>query len=390
MNVLTIRIEENWPEIPIAEWILTSHKNTVLQEGKSEPSHWPIADQTIAVLAGAQISLTRIKLPKSRRDSRDKLITYALEESLPIDTETQHFTLLEQSGDQAIVALIDRVRLKRLVDSFNSVSRPLQAVYGRLQSLPHREGTAVCCVELGMRYWRWPDGSGFAEDIGNLSDPDGSWIAQKSIQSFQVRSMIGPPEIAKVFSVPLDEKTKPESLLWHHASGSRNLLHGQFEPKESARKRWQYFKWPVVTAAFAGALHLVASMFSVLQLRDVEQQLNLKIKSVFESNFPGAALVDPALQMRRHLNQLRPQYGQLRDDDMLVLLSLLSDGLGTDGPSSITKMRYEAGALEVSLGTKLTSNNQEPLVALLAMRGIEVRSTTSTSETTLSLRRATQ
>jgi general secretion pathway protein L len=380
MNTLTILIDERWPDSLLADWVLCGPRGAVLLEGSSEPRHWPAADRRVAVLAGAQVSLCALQLPASRRQDRERLIAYALEDRLPSETDGQHFTLLEQEGDRAIVAVVETERLRRLTEAFSGLGLPLSAAYARLQSLPRFPDTAVCVDEGAIRYWRWADGSGLVEDLS--AGPESvSWIARASLSAVPATSVQGPESVAKALELPCRAEAVGK---WHQLAPSANLLHGQFAPRERGGSRRYRLRWPLRLAGGALALHLCMGVGSAIIGRQSESQLDARAQGIFSAIFPGATIVDPVLQMRRQLNELRPRAGALRDDDLLILLAALSESLPADGRELIARLRYETGALELSLSFPLAEPERNALISALSMRGIEVG---SAANTLLTLRR---
>lgn len=387
MTTLNVLIDESWPETPLADWVLFSPRGEVLQQGRSEPRHWPPADRHVAVLAGAQVSICTVKLPNARRQDRERLIAYALEERLPAETEGQHFTLIEQDGERAVVAIVEAARLRRVLATCAASERPLAAAFGRLQCLPSVAGAAVCVDEGTMRYWRWPDGSGFCEDWLPNAEAPVSWLAQKHRQSATIERVMGPASVAAAFELP-EADAEPKSRQWFFTTPATNLLHGAFAPPQAGGSWRQRLRWPLRMAGAALVLHLSAGVVSAMVARQAETKLNAQTRAIFEAAFPGAAIVDPVLQMRRQLNELRPQNGGLRDDDLLALLAALADALGSNSRDAITRMTYEAGALEVNLAPALDQKARQTLIASLAMRGIAAQQSAGGSENVLKLRRS--
>ena len=389
MTTLTLLIDERWPDILAADWVLGDARGAVLQQGRSEPRHWPVAERRVAVLAGAQVSLSTVPLPKARRRDRERLIAYALEERLPTETEGQHFTLLEQEGERAVVAIVDAARLRRIVDAFAALGHPLTAVLGRLQCLPQLAGTAVCVDEGAMRYWRWPDGSGLSEDLPAPGDEQVSWLARKAVQAAAVERVLGPAQVAAALELQQAGGEVQKGLQWHLPSSAPNLLHGKFSPRQGGGDWWQRLRWPFWIAGGALTLHLIIGVVSVLVARQEEARHDAKTRAIFASAFPGAAIVDPVLQMRRQLNELRAKNGALRDDDLLALLASLADALAADSRDVVTQLSYEAGVLEVGFGKAFGQAQRQALIAALAMRGIAARPSTNAGDNALTLRRET-
>lgn len=383
MNTLTLLIDERWPDILMADWVLSGSRGNILQEGSSEPRHWPAAERRVAVLAGAQVSLCALKLPASRRQDRERLIAYALEDRLPSDTDGQHFTLLEQDGDLATVAVIESERLRRVVAAFSAVGHPLSAAYGRLQSLPQLQDTAACVVEGAMRYWRWPDGSGLAEDAHPGMELV-SWAVRKSLAATPALRVQGPEDVANALGLPCSGESESH---WYLVSSARSLLHGQFIPRESGGSRRHRLRWPLWLAGSALGLHLSIGVGAAMVARGSESELNAKVLAIFAAAFPGATVVDPVLQMRRQLNEIRPRIGELRDDDMLVLLAALSESLPAGSMALVAKLRYETGALELTLSAAIGDQERRSLIGGLNMRGIVVQGASNSGDGLLKLKR---
>lgn len=385
MTTLHLLIDEQWPDAPAADWVLCDARGKVLQQGRSEPRHWPAADRRVAVLAGAQVSLSAVAAPKARRQDRERLIAYALEERLPAETAAQHFTVLDYEHGRALVAIVDAARLNRLVESCAAIERPLAAVFGRLQCLPRLAATAVCVDEGTMRYWRWPDGSGLAEDRPDDGAEPVSWLAEKTRQAAAAERVIGPPEVVAALALP-PATLAGAPLHWYQPPSAGNLLHGRFAPRAAGGSWARRLRWPASIAGGAVALHLAAGVASALLERQSEAQLDAKTRALFTAAFPGAAIVDPVLQMRRQLNDLRPQHGSLRDDDLLALLAAVADALGADGRDAVAQLHYEAGTLEISLAANARTDRPR-LVAALAMRGVTAQAVVGAGENVLRLRR---
>lgn len=387
MTTLTVLIDEDWPATPLADWVLCGPRGEVMQQGRSEPRHWPAADRRVAVLAGAQVSLCTVTLPNARRQDRERLIAYALEERLPAETDGQHFTLIDQDGERALVAIVEAARLQRVLENCAAIGQALAAVFGRLQCLPRLAGTVVCVDEGAMRYWRWPDGSGFCEDWSPGGEEPVSWLAQKHRQSSTIERVVGPASVAAAVELPVADAA-PQSLQWFSTAPATTLLHGPFAPRQAGGSWRQRLRWPLWIAGAALALHLSAGVVSAMVARQAETQLNAQTRAIFEASFPGAAVVDPVLQMRRQLNELRPQHGGLRDDDLLTLLAALADALGSNSRDAIARIAYEAGALQVDLAPALGQKDSQTLIASLAMRGVTAQPPVDGSNGVLTLRRS--
>jgi len=380
MNTLYLLIDERWPEDLVAEWVLVERRGDVVEQGRSDPAHWPVADRRIAILAGAQVSVTTVALPKHRRADRDRLIAYALEERLPADAESQHFTLMNRKGDLATIAIVDADRLRRIVDAAASFNHALDACYGRLQSIDSRDHVAVCQEEYGMRYWRWPDGSGMVDDVG---ESGASPLVIKMLERTAAQSVSGSPEVAKSVGLPLESGLEELPVVWYRVRAAKNLLHGDFSNQQTGMETLERLRWPLRIMLVAIVFHLALGAGSAIFDRYTLNKLHRQTEAIFAATFPGAAIVDPVLQMRRQLNEQRGLNGLIRDDDFLSLMAPLADAFGAEGRGAITRIRFAAESIEIATPVLTDAERRQALIDALAMRGLSGRMATGRGDVLL-------
>ncbi|UCE32574.1 MAG: hypothetical protein JSW68_06670, partial [Burkholderiales bacterium] len=76
--------------------------------------------------------------------------------------------------------------------------------------------------------------------------------------------------------------------------------------------------------------------------------LRAGLEQRFRDAFPEAkAIVDPVLQMRRNLADLRARSGQLGPDDFVPLLTRFGQALGPRAVDALAAVDYREGRLEV-------------------------------------------
>lgn len=378
MTTLRLLIPETWPETLRAAWALVGPDGRLLQQGESEPRHWPAADACEVILAGPQTLLLKARLPKAPRRERDRLVAYALEEKLAQDTDQLHFTVVHQQGDDAAVVVVARDRLRRVLAALQSAGRPADAVRSELDALPADDGwtLAIARDRILLRQGPW---SGLAWDREGGEGGDLRWLVGRAADGQadgSPRITLRPaPDAGAVDAAAWQgaggvSATAGAAYRWHEAGGAANLLHGDFAPARRHGAGIARFKPALWLAGAALALDLVAGVAHAAWLRHRYAGLEAQTEALFAATFPGAAVVDPGLQMRRQLNELRGRQGQLRDDDLLALLAELSAVLGAGAQNAMQSLQYDDGRLEATLDLP-PDQDPEALRQLLGARGVD-------------------
>lgn len=381
MTTLRLLIPESWPETPRAAWALVGPQGHLLQQGESEPRHWPVADACEAILAGAQTVLLRARLPKAPRSERDRLVAYALEERLAQDTDQLHFTTVLQRGEAAAVVVVDRDRLRRVLAALQAAGRPAAAVRSELEAVAAGDDGWVLTIGHDGGLLRQGPWAACAWD--KPGDDGGTpWLVGRTLaaarQAGEAPARIelrpaadaGPVDAAawqRDLGVPVSVGA---AYRWYETGAAADLLHDDFAPPRRQGTWLRQLKPALWIAGAALGLDLVAGVAQAAWLRHEVDGLRQQTEALFTATFPGATIVDPALQMRRQLNDLRTRQGQLRDDDLLALLADLAAVLGAGADNAVQALQYEDGRLEarVDLPPELDA---ETVRRQLAARGID-------------------
>ena len=94
-TLLRIYVGDSWPRPAKTPWALLNADGELVQEGTSEPAHWPPADECEIVLSGTQTAWLKARVPeKMPRGEHERLLAYAFEEKLLQEPGSQHFTML--------------------------------------------------------------------------------------------------------------------------------------------------------------------------------------------------------------------------------------------------------------------------------------------------------
>ncbi|MCK0511162.1 type II secretion system protein GspL [Aromatoleum buckelii] len=386
---LIIYIDETWPVIPSAPWVLLDERNRIVQEGRSEPAHWPAVPHCELVLGGAQCSAFETRIPKAARREQERLLRYALETQLLKDVDAQHLAVTHQRGEgaglEAGVLVISRARLRTVLARLAEVGRvPLRAV-AELQAVPDAGSSWTLALgPTGGGILRVDATHAFVADAGALAD-----ILAHAL--LQARASGAEPDALEVRRAPTAPgSVEPAALAgavaglrveagsayrwWETPAGSADLLHGEFAPSQRGSAARQAVRRPLILAAVSVAVFVAVNLAFVLWQRHELDGIEERMRRLFVTAVPDTPAIAPALQLRRHLDEARSLHGELREDDLLALLWAYTEIGGSAAPASVRTLDYEAGQLKLTLDAAAASE-----VAVLekrfALLGYVVRST---------------
>ncbi len=350
-TTLRVFVGEHWPERPVTRWVLVDAAGTLLQHGESDALRWPAADFCEAVISAPEVSCLRAVIPQrvSRRDL-PQVVAGVLEDQLLDDADRCHLTICARQRDIVDVLVISRVRLRNVLAQFAALNRPLSAVHSELLAL----------AATGQTEWT----IALAKDAAMLSRQhevplvldgvvDGTppmlveALARDAGAGGDIRVTIRPEAGTKVDLASWKEALHTENVRvgpeYHwYASTARevDLLHGEFASRQRRNGVWQLVRPAVVVAASTLLAYLVVGLFQVGLTVYRINQAEGRVTELFRAAFPGVPAVAPVAQARRHLDQLRASHGLSRRDDVLSLLAVVSEVLGTDGENSVREVGY--------------------------------------------------
>jgi type II secretion system protein L len=110
------------------------------------------------------------------------------------------------------------------------------------------------------------------------------------------------------------------------------------------------------------------------QLESQASALRASMQNAFRSAFPGESLVEPVLQARRHLRELRARAGQASPDDFSVLNAQAAQLLAATPVGSLAGIEYRDAALTLKFkpGAAAGAGFQNALRAQAVQQGLQV------------------
>lgn len=374
MKTLRVLIPDAWPDRPEAHWAVVDEAGRIDSEGHSEPRHWPQTERTEIILSGSQVSWHTVRMPRASLREQTKSLGFAVEEHLLREPDSQHSTPTLQGEESWSVLIVARERLRRLCAQFQTLRRPLDAAYAALATLPWEAGYWTLATDGEALLVRHAEHAGFCDDIS--PNEQAPWVLSETLE--QARAAGTLPQALRVLAAQR-ARTDWSSLLsvpveaagewqWHQIGSATNLLHGEFAARHRTDAWLKHLKPAAIVVLCVFMADLLLGGLEVSLRRHELSTIKADMTRLLKSQLPGTAVLDPALQMRRELNNQRVAHGQYSDDAPWVLLAQLSSALGAEATNAISALRFENGTLNVVFAP--TSLDLAGLQQRLAAQGI--------------------
>lgn len=219
------------------------------------------------------------------------------------------------------------------------------------------ESAATAAAPAAARLWQLTVRTGEFDGYGLLLGddalaawealaPPGDWYADRDAAA----------------QAPLPPSVRPANPGWplwiagaqaclRHA-GTFSLDLAQFEFAQGRADRWNLRAWRLPLALAAGVLlvQVVGMNTQWLMLRSEQQRLQAAQTQVLKSAFPQLpVVVDPPLQMRRQVEQMRLASGRGAPEDFLPLADRFAQAARQLAPDALQALEYRGKTLFVTL-----------------------------------------
>lgn len=399
-TTLYLYLPASWPaQLTATSWALFNDQGNCLQQGHSEPRHWPQAQRVEIILTGEQCLLTRLDLPKTARARTAEALSYALEEQLLGDAADEHVvlgkTLLPHDAtapaasptpaantEPTAVWLIRRQRLRTLLQALQALNIQPQQLYSELQLLP--------LPAAGWTLYLKPAGQASvlrtADEQGGTLDRQPTFADQPENPPLELQlaleaandpaSSAGPPpasidvwisngETARLLthwqarlniSLNYRGEFRWQDQLHRRAKQKtssknglpRNLLTAEFAAANHPGQGWSSLRPALNLAALILAIYTLFSLAHWSWLQHEQQDIRQQMSRIFRAAQPQAqTIVDPVLQMQRLYDRNLREHGQLTRSDFLPLLERASAQFPAQ--TRLQQLNYEDGRLELQL-----------------------------------------
>jgi general secretion pathway protein L len=339
-------------------WLLTGRTREAMA-GEGPLSTMPRgADRVEMIVPASDVLITRAHLPPATRRRTAAVLSYAVEEETLPDPAQNYVCRLGAVGAAEVLAVLDIQALARWTEALAAVGIAADEVHCETLLLPWRAGEWSLAWNGAEGILRTGQLEGAATDCGCAQSPPLS--VRLALDGADER-----PECIAVYV--MQPGAEPDVDSWAEALGIPVLLVGSWDWRSAPvdgsvslvqpRSRWsgmgaslRELRPAAWIAAAALAIHALALLVHWTVLANEQRELNRRIETTFRAAFPDAtAVVDPVLQMRRKLADIRHAAGKTDDGDFLPMLEKAAAAIKDLPTASVRATSYGAGQLRLEI-----------------------------------------
>lgn len=358
---LFITLSDPLPEqLSDVVWRLQGGANAAEQGVAATTGDLPRADEIWLALPAGRVLLSSLALSRKALRQLQGALSNALEDKLMLDPALVHVALGKPQADA--VNPVAAIEIAWLEQALALCRGHGIEPYGAIPETLLWQGDAPA----GQWCARWTNqagfvrtgaSAGFALDDGDAETPP---LALQLALAEARRNGNLPDSIALATDVAVDVAAwarklecpvQLQTLQADPLPPALNLLQGPYASRRRGSRGWfvdlagsaQIGKFRLAAGLLAAALgvHVLATLADWGRLVYENKQLRGEMRQVFQATFPQTrAIVDPTLQMRRQLADLRRAHGYADTGDFLHALNALSGQVG-----GVNGMQYENARL---------------------------------------------
>jgi general secretion pathway protein L len=391
---LELWLPRNWPaEDSELRWRRVAPGGAVREGSQRGLEGLAPAEDIIVWTPAAETLLLRARLPTRSSAKIAQALPYALEEQLIEPPESLHFAFAHEADGALAVAVTRRERMESWL-----------AALAAAGLAPTRLAPVTLSLPLADRAWTlsFVDGeivlrSGVRAGLGGPAEPrPPAWLHAALAEA---RSESGAPERILLVDAPADL----DSAAWREGLGlplepirpgeaavpeaPLDLLQQHYAP----RARIAALKRAYVPAAALLAAWLLATLaFDAIEWARLSRAAGAaeeEMRTLLMKSFPETrAILDPAEQMRRGLEELSARSGIAAPGDMLSLLARAAPAIERESRLRVQGVEYADRALTIRLVA--SEADAESLARTLRARSLEVEVQRAGGEARLRVRAA--
>jgi general secretion pathway protein L len=339
------------------------------------------AERIQLVVPAAQVLIARSRVPPQARRRSGAVLAFAVEELTAGDPDANQVSWLGSAGDGDALAVVDKPALKRWRDALGAAGIRNPEVHCETLLLPWTADQWSLAWNGREGFARTGAFEGAATDCGDRSAPP---LSLRLLLD-EAHAQGARPAAIALFTTAAD--AAPDLNAWTRELGVEVRAAGSWDWRTAPpgagvsmaqeRQGWRAFSGMAArlrTAAWllgaALAIHAGALIIDWTSLANEQRTLRQQMESRFRATFPDtAAIVDPALQMRRKIAEARRFAGQPDGGDFLPMIGKMSAALNGAPEARLRVLSYESGriTLELAVSDEAAVNR---LLARLAQTGL--------------------
>jgi len=338
-------------------WMLRDARGELLREGESPLAEIPRASDVEAVLPSQRVLFARLKLPRVSDKTIRELLPYAVEDRLLADPAHIHAVAGRTlPSGETLVAVVDREWLAAMIDACT-----------RAGLRPARAWPESALLAGGHDDWNlvWGPRRGILVDDDGVSatfDHDGSGALPLALRLALDEAAARGEKPASIRVHTEEGAALPDLPRWSAEAGATfsrggrweelsrdephpgciDLLQGEFGVRRTPPLRLP--RAAVALAAIIGVAQIGFVALDAWRLDRERARLEAERETLFRTSFPEAkVVVDPDLQMKRDLAELKRTRGIAGADEFLSALAQAAH----ETPGQVKAIEYANGKVTI-------------------------------------------
>ncbi|WON76408.1 type II secretion system protein GspL [Serratia sp. UGAL515B_01] len=327
-----------------------AHRQGNLAAGESDPELARLLATYPAwvLVPASEFAFHQVTLPRRARRQSLQVLPFMLEEQLATDVEHLHFAILQQTGDQCDVAVVEKSAMQRWIARCEQLGVRIQALLPDVLMLPLvADGWSAVCLNDQWLFRREAHAGMIVES---------SWLPELlAIWSPSFIASYSAPPSTTVGTLEWREQPRRD-LLQLAAEGEvyhgADLRQGEFTRASPWRAGLR--PWRPVMLVLAGYLLLLSVDAGLSHYRLWQQAEYWRTQSVrlYQQLFPAEKnVVNPRVQMQQHLQELQP-IGQTGLNEQMRQLQQL---IAKNSTIHLQALSYDAGRKEMKIDLQAPS-----------------------------------
>jgi general secretion pathway protein L len=341
-----------------ARFALLDGRGNVLREGTAPLAEIPRADAAEVILPVTRVLFARLALPRVNAATIRELLPFAVEDRLLGDPAHIHAVAGNRGANgETTVAIVDRDWFARTLDALRHAGLKPRSAWSESALAPRGEGvwnlawgpqTGILVDDRDVAV-AFDRGDGDELPLALRLALDEAAARGERPRAICVRSEAGEPlpelERWSADSGVMFMKSEPwEWVRLRAPQAEIDLLQGEFAQRSASLSARRIPRAAAILAGVIAVLQLAFVAADAWRLERERRSLEARREAIFRTAFPEAkAVVDPVLQMRRNLAELRRTRGLASDDDFLAQLTRAA----REGATPVRAIEYASGRLQV-------------------------------------------
>jgi general secretion pathway protein L len=373
---------------------------TAAGSGQTPLALLPKAASVDLVFDPADVFVTAIEPPKLSEGKLRLALPNMLEDRLLADPADCHFAFVIPRGGSGTttiaaqpkmpVAVIDRAVLTHALDACVEAGIRVGAAYSEIYTVPAPQAGVLSVRVSGARALaRSATHDGFSFEIGDTDVPAALALAVRQLGIKRIQAYGKEAARLAPLAGPLHAQVDIAAGEVDLASTDTavNLLQGSFAPSgmlaglmplagKAASLRGASLKVPLIWTGIGVAVAIAGMNAYFLKLESESRAIKAQMDTAFRTSFPETtAVVDPVLQTKRQLNDLRARTGLPSANDFSVLNARTALLLTAAPLGSVGGLEYRDGTLKVRFKGGIADNPafQNTLRSAAVQQGLAIR-----------------